>query len=63
MANKQIIELISNMTIVDELGCISIGHTRIIRGEAVTRWAENSFEVSTWGRCYFDIHKTADRLA
>lgn len=32
-----------------ELESMTIGHTKMIGWEPVTRWAENSFELETWG--------------
>ena len=35
--------------LMERLATITIGHTRVIRNIAVTRWTEHSFELGTWG--------------
>ena len=44
------------------LEAMTVGCTKVINGHAVTRWSQNAFEIGTWGRAYFDIHKAAERL-
>lgn len=41
---------------------ITIDHTTIINGNVVTRFSKNAFEIDTFGKAYFDIHKAVDVL-
>jgi len=33
-----------------ELSTLKNGYTKVINGQAVTRWSDDFFEVGTWGR-------------
>ena len=36
--------------IANELDNMTVGHTKIVAGLAVTKWTPEWFEVGTWGR-------------
>jgi len=46
-----------------ELEKITVGHTRIISQQVVTRWASDVYEVGTWGKATCDVHKAADTIS
>jgi hypothetical protein len=45
-----------------ELKELSIGKTRIIAWETVTRWAEDVYEIGTWGKKQATYAETLDTL-
>jgi len=49
--------------ISEELRALPIGRTRMIAWEAVTRWAEDSFEIGTWGKKSTTFEETLGKLA
>jgi hypothetical protein len=48
--------------IENELRSLPVGDTRVIAGEAVTRWTENSWEIGTWGKKTTDLFDTVQNL-
>ena len=47
----------------NELKQITIGHTKVVNGYAVTRWSTDSYEVGTWGRETMTLEAAASRVA
>ena len=42
---------------------MTVGRTKIINGEAVTRWTANSYEIGTWGNDTISFRKAVKVLA
>ena len=45
-----------------EMEEMKIGHTKVLNGHVITRWAYDSFEVGTWGRDTMDIQAACTKL-
>lgn len=45
-----------------ELESLTVGRTRMIAWEAVTRWAEDAYEIGTWGIKQSTRAETLDTL-
>lgn len=59
-----IVRAVKDVTaIVRELESLKIGFTKCIGVHVVTRWAENSFELDTYGRDCMTIDQAAAKLA
>lgn len=46
-----------------ELSNMTVGHTKVINGHAVTRWSERAFEVDTWGRTTVNVYTALEMVA
>ncbi len=45
-----------------EIESLPVGKTRMIAWEAVTRWADDAFEIGTWGKKQDTLAGTVDTL-
>lgn len=45
-----------------ELDALTVGHTRMIAWEAVTRWGADSYEIGTYGKKTTTKAQTFDKL-
>jgi hypothetical protein len=46
----------------NELNNMTIGNTKVIAGQAATRWSETKYEVGTWGRETVTIEEAIETL-
>jgi hypothetical protein len=51
------------LSIANELKALTVGHSKMIAWECVTRWSETVYEIGTYGKKQSDFNATLEALA